>query len=161
PEPSQRPLHSEQPHYDRRPSGDVGRPAAGGARRLRRPGARRAPARAGDRRRLRRGRARPPRRGAALPAPRRLRRPRRASGAPPPAGHAWLRGAGGVNPVRLGPNQPPRFYRGGDAIADLRGVSGGNGFQPEDWVGSTTTLWGQPEAGLTHLDDGRTLRDAV
>ena len=65
-----------------------------------------------------------------------------------------------MNPIRLGPNQPPRFYRGGEAIARLRGLAGGNGFRPEDWVGSTTALWGESEAGLTPLD-GSTLRDAV
>jgi mannose-6-phosphate isomerase len=65
-----------------------------------------------------------------------------------------------VNPIRLGPNQPPRFYRGGEAIARLRGLAGGSGFRPEDWVGSTTALWGESEAGLTPLD-GSTLRDAV
>ncbi|MEV8251818.1 class I mannose-6-phosphate isomerase [Microbacterium sp. NPDC076768] len=33
--------------------------------------------------------------------------------------------------------------------------------QPEDWVGSTTTIRGEERLGLTTLPDGRLLRDAV
>jgi len=64
-------------------------------------------------------------------------------------------------PIRLPANQPPQFYRGGEAIAALRGAGTGSGFGPEDWVASTTTLYGRPESGLTRLPDGRWLRDAV
>lgn len=64
-------------------------------------------------------------------------------------------------PIRLGPNQPPRFYAGGAAIAALRGVGSADPKAPEDWVASTTTLFGEATAGLTVLDDGRTLRDVV
>nr|WP_158887520.1 class I mannose-6-phosphate isomerase [Amycolatopsis anabasis] len=65
-------------------------------------------------------------------------------------------------PIKLPANQPPQFYRGGDAIAALRGASGADTrFGPEDWVGSTTTMFGQAENGLTRLPDGRWLRDAV
>jgi mannose-6-phosphate isomerase len=65
-------------------------------------------------------------------------------------------------PIRLPANQPPQFYRGGDAIAQLRGDEGDRGeFGPEDWVASTTTLFGQDHRGLTRLTDGRWLRDAV
>jgi mannose-6-phosphate isomerase len=65
-------------------------------------------------------------------------------------------------PIKLPANQPPQFYRGGEAIAALRGTStSDSGFGPEDWVASTTTLYGQPENGLTRLPDGRLLRDAV
>lgn len=68
-------------------------------------------------------------------------------------------------PVRLPANQPRQFYRGGAAIAALRGVSTPDGAGapsgPEDWVASTTTRYGQPESGLTRLPDGRWLRDAV
>jgi mannose-6-phosphate isomerase len=65
-----------------------------------------------------------------------------------------------VRPVVLGPNQPERFYRGGPAIARFRGLPPGGERTPEDWVGSTTTLWGEPRAGLSELGEG-TLRDAV
>ncbi|NIH78919.1 class I mannose-6-phosphate isomerase [Amycolatopsis viridis] len=65
-------------------------------------------------------------------------------------------------PIKLPANQPAQFYRGGAAIAALRGVSGpDSAFGPEDWVASTTTRFGQEEAGLTRLPDGRWLRDAV
>ncbi|MEU4803659.1 mannose-6-phosphate isomerase [Actinosynnema sp. NPDC023587] len=63
-------------------------------------------------------------------------------------------------PIALPANQPEQFYRGGAAIAALRGDSGADR-GPEDWVASTTTLFGQAEAGLTRLPDGRWLRDAV
>jgi mannose-6-phosphate isomerase len=63
-------------------------------------------------------------------------------------------------PVKLVANQPPRFYRGGSAIAALRGtptVEHG----PEDWVASCTTLYGEVSAGLSTLPDGKWLRDAI
>jgi mannose-6-phosphate isomerase len=66
-----------------------------------------------------------------------------------------------TSPIRLPANQPPQFYRGGAAIAALRGAAAGTEFGPEDWVASTTTLNGQEENGLTRLPDGRWLRDAV
>ena len=65
------------------------------------------------------------------------------------------------HPLALPPNQPPRFYRGGAAIASLRGLPQSEEWGPEDWVGSTTTLFGQAESGLSHLPDGRRLRDAI
>lgn len=64
-------------------------------------------------------------------------------------------------PIKLPANQPPQYYRGGAAIAALRGAPAGTEFGPEDWVASTTTLFGQDENGLTRLDDGRWLRDVV
>jgi mannose-6-phosphate isomerase len=62
--------------------------------------------------------------------------------------------------VRLPANQPSRFYRGGAAIAELRGAEPRE-FGPEDWVASCTTLYGEASAGLSTLPDGRWLRDAV
>ena len=44
-----------------------------------------------------------------------------------------------IAPVRLPANQPPRFYRGGPAIAALRGGPALD-FGPEDWVASTTLV---------------------
>lgn len=68
-------------------------------------------------------------------------------------------------PVPLPAHQPAdRFYAGGARIAAFRGPSGGpavGDHVPEDWVGSTTTLFGESVLGLTRLPDGRLLRDAV
>lgn len=76
-------------------------------------------------------------------------------------------------PVRLPANQPAQFYRGGAAIAALRGAAADSGdsgdtedtagsdFGPEDWVASTTARFGQDRAGLTTLPGGGSLRAAV
>jgi mannose-6-phosphate isomerase len=68
-----------------------------------------------------------------------------------------------MRPIRLAANRVPRFYRGGPAIDELRGTAPQPGGEaaPEDWVGSTTTVSGSASDGLTWLDDGRTLREAV
>ena len=66
-----------------------------------------------------------------------------------------------LEPIRLPANQPPQFYRGGDAIAALRGASPDKKFGPEDWVASVSTMFGQETNGLTRLPDGAWLRDAV
>ena len=62
--------------------------------------------------------------------------------------------------VPLPPNQFPHFYRGGDRIGALRGGPGGP-MRPEEWLGSTTTRFGEERSGLSELPDGRLLRDAV
>ncbi|MFW6090990.1 MAG: class I mannose-6-phosphate isomerase [Actinomycetota bacterium] len=62
-------------------------------------------------------------------------------------------------PVALGPNCPPRFFAGGAAIAQWRGVPDVGG--PEDWVASTTPVFGRAPEGLTRLPDGTLLRDAI
>ncbi|UMP06549.1 class I mannose-6-phosphate isomerase [Amycolatopsis sp. EV170708-02-1] len=69
--------------------------------------------------------------------------------------------SGHLEPIRLPANQPPQFYRGGDAIAALRGAPSESKFGPEDWVGSATTMFGQETNGLTKLPSGVWLRDAV
>jgi mannose-6-phosphate isomerase len=68
-----------------------------------------------------------------------------------------------VKPISLAANRFPRFYRGGSAIDELRGGAPGadGAFLPEDWVGSTTTALGSADDGLTRLEDGRTLREAI
>jgi mannose-6-phosphate isomerase len=66
-----------------------------------------------------------------------------------------------MRPIPLAPNQPRRFYRGGDAIARFRGAEAADDHVPEDWVGSTTAILGAAPSGLTTLPDGRVLRDAV
>lgn len=62
-------------------------------------------------------------------------------------------------------NQPAdRFYRGGSRIRGFRtpaAEAATGDHVPEDWVGSTTTLFGDPAIGLSHLANGTTLRDAV
>ena len=64
-------------------------------------------------------------------------------------------------PVRLGPNQPHRSYRGGDAIAGFRGLRPALDHFPEDWVGSTTTVLDGGPLGLSRLPDDRLLRAAI
>jgi mannose-6-phosphate isomerase len=66
-----------------------------------------------------------------------------------------------VRPVLLPPNGVPRFYRGGAAIAALRGTESVGERAPEDWVGSMTTVFGEKELGLSRLPDGGLLRDAA
>jgi mannose-6-phosphate isomerase len=66
-----------------------------------------------------------------------------------------------LRPLVLPPNPVPRFYRGGAAIAALRGTTEVGERTPEEWVGSTTTVFGERELGLSPLADGRLLRDAV
>jgi mannose-6-phosphate isomerase len=64
--------------------------------------------------------------------------------------------------VRLASNRPPaRFYRGGARITAFRGEEPAGDREPEDWVGSTTTIFGESLLGLTRLPDGRLLRDAI
>lgn len=64
--------------------------------------------------------------------------------------------------VRVPSNRPPeRFYRGGAGITSFRGEPPAAGREPEDWIGSTTTIFGEPSLGLTRLRDGRLLRDAI
>jgi mannose-6-phosphate isomerase len=66
-----------------------------------------------------------------------------------------------MQPLDLGPNQPERFYRGGGAIAAFRGLPAPGERHPEDWVASTTTLFAEPELGLTRLATGDLLRDRI
>jgi mannose-6-phosphate isomerase len=66
-----------------------------------------------------------------------------------------------LSPITLASNQPrDRFYAGGERIARFRGVGPAIPHTPEDWVGSTTTLFGDASIGLTPWGQG-TLRDAV
>jgi mannose-6-phosphate isomerase len=65
-----------------------------------------------------------------------------------------------MKPLALSPNTFPRFYRGGERIAELRGIPAVRD-TPEDWIGSVTTAFGSERDGLTRLEDGRTLADAV
>jgi mannose-6-phosphate isomerase len=65
-------------------------------------------------------------------------------------------------PIVLPSNRPAdRFYRGGRQITDLRGDPPAGEHEPEDWIASTTHVFGQAGVGETVLDDGTTLRTAV
>lgn len=66
-----------------------------------------------------------------------------------------------MKPLALPPNQLHRFYRGGAAIAALRGIALTDDHAPEDWVGATNTSFGSDDEGLARLEDGRLVRDAI
>ncbi|MDQ0726248.1 class I mannose-6-phosphate isomerase [Microbacterium sp. W4I20] len=67
-----------------------------------------------------------------------------------------------MNPIVLPSNRPAeRFYRGGARISAFRGEGESAPREPEDWLGSTTTIRGEETLGLTTLPDGRLLRDAI
>jgi mannose-6-phosphate isomerase len=65
-----------------------------------------------------------------------------------------------TGPIELGPNLLTRFYRGGPRIGAFRGIEAGER-TPEDWVGSTTTAWGDAELGRSRLADGTPLADLL
>ena len=66
-----------------------------------------------------------------------------------------------VIPTKLPPNPIRHFYRGGRAIAQLRGFDLDSDHAPEEWIGSTATLFGESELGLSRLADGALLRDVI
>jgi mannose-6-phosphate isomerase len=59
-----------------------------------------------------------------------------------------------MRPLELGPNQIRRFYRGGARIEAFRGLPPSGVDAPEDWVASTTTVFGESELGLSRSDGG-------
>lgn len=59
------------------------------------------------------------------------------------------------------PNRLAHFYLGGEAITRLRQVPAPAERSPEEWLASATTRHGEELVGLSHLPDGRLLRDAV
>jgi mannose-6-phosphate isomerase len=63
--------------------------------------------------------------------------------------------------IELPPNGIPRFYLGGPAIEELRGIELGGDRVPEEWIGSTTTVFAEAELGLSRLADGELLRDVI
>jgi mannose-6-phosphate isomerase len=65
-----------------------------------------------------------------------------------------------VTALRLSPNLVKRGYRGGAAIARFRDLPGGDEIGPEDWVGSTTSVAGQPGLGISCVE-GRPLPDIL
>jgi mannose-6-phosphate isomerase len=67
-----------------------------------------------------------------------------------------------MHPILLPANQPAnRFYQGGSKIAAFRRNGVTDERVPEDWVGSATTLFGEPTLGLSELTDGQSVREAI
>jgi len=66
-----------------------------------------------------------------------------------------------MRPVRLAANPVQHFYRGGARIAELRGFNPTSDRQPEEWVASTVSRFGDDDVGLARADDGTLLRDLV
>lgn len=67
-----------------------------------------------------------------------------------------------MRPLILPANQPSgRFYRGGARIAEFRQAGPAPADAPEDWVASTTTLFGEDSLGLSRLPGGELLADAI
>ena len=63
-------------------------------------------------------------------------------------------------PTKLPSNQFDHFYKGGYRIGKLRNGPGGP-MRPEEWIGSTTTRFGEESTGLSKLADGTLLKDAI
>jgi mannose-6-phosphate isomerase len=66
-----------------------------------------------------------------------------------------------VKPLPLPPNLLHRFYLGGERIARLRGITLTDDHAPEEWIGAVNSSFGEPVEGLSRLEDGRFLRDAL
>ena len=70
-----------------------------------------------------------------------------------------------MKPLRLQPTRVYRFYRGGALLGRFRGGQDEDGSCPEDWVCSITPASNpgreDRNEGLTRLEDGRLLRDAI
>lgn len=65
-----------------------------------------------------------------------------------------------INPSKLPSNQFDHFYKGGYRIGKLRNGPGGP-MRPEEWIGSTTTRFGENVNGLSTLGSGELLKDAI
>ncbi len=64
-------------------------------------------------------------------------------------------------PILLEPNRPRQFYRSSGAADVFRRSPSPDAYRPEEWLASTTPRFGATTDGLSHLPDGRWLRDAV
>jgi len=64
-------------------------------------------------------------------------------------------------PVLLPPNPVQHFYRGGDRIAELRGIVPETDHQPEEWLAATVSRFGDPVTGLAVTGSGAYLRDVI
>ena len=65
-----------------------------------------------------------------------------------------------AKPSKLPSNQFDHFYKGGYRIGKLRNGPGGP-MRPEEWIGSTTTRFGEAINGLSKLSDGQLLKDVI
>jgi mannose-6-phosphate isomerase len=65
-----------------------------------------------------------------------------------------------ARPSKLPSNQFDHFYKGGYRIGKLRNGPGGP-MRPEEWIGSTTTRFGDSANGLSKLPNGKLLRDEI
>jgi len=65
-----------------------------------------------------------------------------------------------ARPSKLPSNQFDHFYKGGNRIGKLRNGPGGP-MRPEEWIGSTTTRFGESVNGLSKLSGGQLLRDVI
>jgi mannose-6-phosphate isomerase len=66
-----------------------------------------------------------------------------------------------MRPLVLPPNVLHHFYAGGRRIAELRGLDIADDHMPEEWIGAVNTTFGDATRGLSRLDDGSFLRDAI
>jgi mannose-6-phosphate isomerase len=65
-----------------------------------------------------------------------------------------------MQPQVLPPNVLKHFYEGGPRIAALRGITLESDHMPEEWIGATSTIFGQ-ERGPSRFADGTLVRNAV
>ena len=63
-------------------------------------------------------------------------------------------------PTKLPSNQFDHFYKGGYRIGKLRNGPGGP-MRPEEWIGSTTTRFGESVNGLSKLPSDKLLQDEI
>lgn len=66
-----------------------------------------------------------------------------------------------MRPQVLPPNPLRHFYQGGARIAGLRGVDIESDHMPEEWLGAVNTTFGSDRRGLSRLQDGTLVRDAI
>jgi mannose-6-phosphate isomerase len=66
-----------------------------------------------------------------------------------------------MKPQLLPPNVLRHFYAGGARIAGLRGLKLDSDHMPEEWIGAANTTFGDEERGLSRLEDGTFVRDAI
>jgi mannose-6-phosphate isomerase len=66
-----------------------------------------------------------------------------------------------MKPQLLPPNVLRHFYEGGARIAALRGIGLDSDHMPEEWLGAANTTFGDDERGLSRLEDGTFVRDAI
>lgn len=66
-----------------------------------------------------------------------------------------------LTPVSLPFQYLQHNYRGGSRIAELRGIEVHSEFQPEEWLGSTVTRFGDDTTGLAITEAGTPLREII